>query len=79
MRLSDDGELDDAGGEGGRRDRELLTRAIRMLAVAVHRRFKALGRRNPSDPNSPMIDQLSVAEWEALMKDEWANRRRDGD
>lgn len=77
--ISSDGEFDNAGGDIGRHDRELMRRAIRTLAVAIHRRFKALGRRDPNDPQSPLIDQMNVNEWIALIQDEWTNRKNSGD
>lgn len=67
-RISDDGEFDDAGGEGGRRDRALNARAIRALAIAIHRRLRAAN-----------VDQMTPAQWQNLIQDEWTNRKQAGD
>lgn len=70
-RISDDGSFDDAGGEAGRPDRELMQRAIRTLAIAIHRRFKLL--------SSTGGDTMTAQQWQTLIQDEWKNRRQSGD
>lgn len=61
-------DIDAAGGEGGRRDRELLLRSIKALAIALHRRLRAAG-----------VDNMTAAQWQAVIQDEWTNRKADGD
>lgn len=66
IRLFD--EFEDAGGEAGRFDRNMTRRALKTLAIAIHRRLR-----------DARVDQVTQGEWLAQINAEWNTRKADGD